>query len=74
MDFDYSLLVGKIKQEFKTQKKFSETLGIDNQRLSRILNNKATLPNSLAVRMMQTLGIENREASDYFFKLRVHKR
>ncbi len=74
MEFDYSLLVGRIKQEFKTQIKFAEALGIENQRLSRILNNKAALPNSLSVKMMQLLGIENEEAPDYFFKLRVHKR
>ncbi|WP_415287168.1 DUF739 family protein [Clostridium perfringens] len=71
MNFDYSKLKGKIKENFDTQDNFSKALGISRTSLSFRLNNHIDFTQSEIVKSCELLGLKNQEIVDYFFCLDV---
>lgn len=69
--FDYSKLRGRIKEYFKTETKFAETLGISNVQLSCLLNNKANWDQPLINKACMLLEILTIDIPVYFFTEKV---
>lgn len=67
MSFDYSKLLGKIKEVCKTQEKFAKEMGISRTTLSIKLNNKQDFDASEINRACNILGIRNTDIPFYFF-------
>ena len=65
--YDYSLLRGRIKKKFITNKAFSSALGIDPTSLSGKLNNKSYFTQDEIARACDLLSIDKSEVSEYFF-------
>lgn len=73
MNFDYSKLLGKIKEKFRTQGKFAIAMGIGLSSLNQRLNNKAEFSQNEIDRACILLGIGKEKISTYFFTLEVQK-
>lgn len=73
MVFDYSKLLGRIKECGFTQEMLAEEIGITKATMSLKLNNKAffTQPDIQKIRMV--LCIEQAEVGLYFFTPKVQK-
>ena len=67
MSFDYSCLLGKIKERCKTQDTFAEQLGIGKGTLSAKLNNKTDFNASEIFRACEILCIPTKSIPEYFF-------
>ena len=74
MEFDHALLVGRIKQFYKTQKMFAVAMGMNDQHLSRLLNNKADWGASDMYKAAKLLQIEEEDFVSFFLTKLVHKR
>ena len=72
-DFDYSLLIEKIRIKYATQDDFAKDLGIGRVSLSQRLNNKAQFRQNEMRRAAKCLGIEKADIPKYFFKQEVQK-
>lgn len=70
IEFDYALLRGKIKDEYKTFGKFASAMQISNSRMCFLLTNKSRWTDTLMWRAAKLLGIED-DLMTYFFKPRV---
>ena len=73
MNFDYSKLLGKIKEKFGTQGKFAIAMGVGLSSLNQKLNNKAEFSQNEMDRACELLGIGKEKLSTYFFTLEVQK-
>ena len=73
MRFDYSILRGRIKDEYKTLGRFAEVLGISFSTLSKLLNHKSHWTAELIMKSCQLLGIEVGQIGEYFFTLKYKK-
>ena len=71
MKFDYSKLLGKIKEKGLTQETLAKTIGITPGSVSEKLNNKANFKQKEIFRICQTLGISDGEVGEYFFTQKV---
>lgn len=71
MQFDYSKLLGRIKECGYTQEKLAEEIGLTKTTMSLKLNNKAffTQPEIFKIRLI--LRILDEEIVAYFFTLKV---
>ena len=69
--FDYSKLLGKIKEKGLTQVEFSKMIGISSTTLSLVFSNGAFLRQPTIIRACNVLGIDRKEISSYFFVLKV---
>ena len=73
MNFDYSKLLGKIKEVFDTQGKFAIAMGVGLSSLNQKLNNKAEFSQNEMKRACELLGVNENEIPVYFFTLEVQK-
>jgi len=71
MNYNYSKLLGKIKEVYGTQEKFAEALGIGRVSLSQRLNCKLEFSQNEMNRSIELLGLNKAEIPLYFFTLRV---
>lgn len=73
MAFDYSKLRGKIREIFKTQEKFANTMGLSTTSLSAKLNNKVEWKPSEIDKACELLKIDKEDIPVYFFTLEVQE-
>ena len=71
MQFDYSKLIGRIVEVFRTRRAFAKQLGLSDMVLSNRLGNKAEWSDREIVKSCELLGIPLEEAHNYFFTLKV---
>lgn len=71
--YDYSKLLGRIKECGFTQERIASEVGMSVSTLSFKLNNKAFFTQREIRKICDLLGIESTEIGLYFFTLRVQK-
>ena len=71
MEFDYSKLLGKIREVFGTQTAFATAIGISYQSMSDKLNNQSEFTSSEIFKSVKALKIPIRKIPLYFFTLKV---
>lgn len=71
MQFDYSKLLGRIKECGYTQEKLAEEIGITKATMSLKLNNKAFFTQPEIEKIRKILRISDEETGIYFFALKV---
>ncbi len=71
MEFDYSKLLGKIKELYGTQERFANRMGISMVTLSNKINNKSEFTQNQMTMACELLEIPLTTISDYFFKPKV---
>lgn len=71
MAFDYSKLLGKIKEVFGTQERFARAMGLSYASINKKLNNKVQWTQYEMSRALKLLGIEDKETAVYFFTPKV---
>lgn len=67
MQFDYSKLLGKIKECGYTQKSLSEAVGIGEGTMSLKLNNESSFGQKDMLKICEVLGISYLDIGAYFF-------
>ena len=73
MSFDYSNLLGKIKEVCGTQNNFAKKIGIGRVSLNHRLNNKLEFSQNEINRSVEVLGLRKEEIPVYFFNEKVQK-
>lgn len=73
IEFDYSKLIGKIKENFNNRKDFAKLIPLSLNSLSKKLNNKVPFTSLEIYNMVQVLNIEPSEISIYFYTVKVEK-
>ena len=73
MAYDYSKLLGKIKECGFTQETLAKHIGIGETSMCLKLNNKAYFKQTEIFLICEALGIETGEIGLYFFTLKVRK-
>jgi len=68
--YNYSKLLGKIKEVYNTQEKFALDLGIGRVSLSQRLNNKLEFTQNEMLESCKLLGVPKEKIPVYFFELR----
>ncbi len=71
MAYDYSKLLGKIKEKFIVQDDFARALGISRTSLSLKLNCRAQFNQTEIDRATELLDINSAEIPEYFFVKKV---
>ncbi|HJA24701.1 MAG TPA: DUF739 family protein [Candidatus Fournierella merdigallinarum] len=71
--FDYSKLLGKIKEIYKTQDAFAIALGIGRVSLSQRLNNRMDFSQNEIKKACELLGLAEGDIPAYFFTPKVQK-
>lgn len=65
--YDYSKLLGKIKETFSNQENFANALGISRTSLNLKLNGKSTFSQEEISRSIEVLDIPQKDLPEYFF-------
>lgn len=73
MKFDYSKLLGRIREYGFTQDRIALEIGVSASTLSCKLNNKAVFTQGEIKKICHLLKIETAEIGRYFFTLKVQK-
>lgn len=73
MQFDYSKLLGRIKELGYTQEDLADEIGISESTMSLKLNNRAVFTQPEIVRIRRALAIPNHQIGVYFFTPKVQK-
>lgn len=71
--FDYSKLIGKIKENFNNREDFAKLIPISLNSLSKKLNNKVPFTSVEIFNIMKILNIDFNEVSVYFYTIKVEK-
>ena len=71
MVFDYSKLLGRIKEKGLTQESLAKNIGITPGSMSEKLNNKANFKQKEIFAICRELDISVGEIGEYFFALKV---
>lgn len=71
MAYDYSKLLGKITEVYRTQERFAAAIGMSVRTLSLKLNNKVPFKQPEISLALNLLGISKSEVSSYFFTPKV---
>jgi DNA-binding Xre family transcriptional regulator len=74
MEFDYSKLLGRIKECGHTQEALAKEIGITESSMSLKLNDKARFKQIEIRAICKILDIQDNEIGSYFFAQRVRKR
>lgn len=69
--YDYSVLLGKIKEKYRTQAAFAAALGISGVTLNQKLNNKSEWTQEEMFKGLVLLGSGLGQVEEYFFTLKV---
>lgn len=73
MVFDYSKLIGKIKEKYNNRDDFAELIPLSSNSLSKKLNNKVPFDSIEIYKIIEILGIDASEIHMYFYTLKVEK-
>mgnify|MGYP003289495932 CR=1 FL=1 len=71
IEFDYSILEGRIKQYYDTQDKFANEIPMGRATLNLKLNNKSDFTSQNIKRISNLLNITDDEIGQIFFKAKV---
>jgi transcriptional regulator with XRE-family HTH domain len=66
-EYNYSCLLGKMRERGYTQQRLAKELGISETSLNFSLNNKRNFKQDEMIKAAQLLGIPQRELAKYFF-------
>lgn len=69
--YDYSKLLGRIIEKFKSQANFSEAIGLSERSLSRKLTGKVDFKQSEIAKVCKLLELTDTDIPSYFFTLKV---
>ena len=69
--FDYSKLLGRIKEKGLTLAEFAKMIGMSPTTFSLVLSNETFLRQPTIIRACNVLGIDRKEIPIYFFALKV---
>ena len=69
--YDYSKLLGKIKEKYGTQKEFAKALGVGNTSLSQRLNNHLEWTQDEMKKTMILFNEPLNKINEYFFTKKV---
>ena len=67
MNYDYSKLLGKIKEVFSNQENFANAIGISRTTLNLKLNGKGKFSQEEMAKSIEVLGIPQKDLPEYFF-------
>lgn len=73
MGFDYSRLLGRIKECGFTQKTLAEHIGITEGSMCLKLNNKSNFKHCEMLSICDALGVDTASVGSYFFTPEVRK-
>ena len=73
MQFDFSKLLGRIKEYGYTQERLAEEIGMTKTTISLKLNNKANFTQPEMEKIRKVLHIDIEEMGVYFFTLKVQE-
>lgn len=73
MEFNYSKLIGRIKEICGTQSNFAKAINISEKSLSNKLNNQKRWRQDQILLACDVLNIANEDIKTYFFTLKVQK-
>lgn len=73
MEFDYSKLIGRIKEKFNNRNEFAKLIKLSSNSLSKKLNNKVAFTSTEIYRILNVLDIDIKEVSLYFYVPKVEK-
>lgn len=65
--YDYSMLLGRMKERGFTQEKLAKALGISECSVNFSLNNKRNFRQDEILKMTEVLEIPGKKLEDYFF-------
>lgn len=71
MPFEYSKLLGRIKEKYGTQAKFAKAINISERSVSQKLNGKRSWRQDEIIRACEVLNIKEENISTYFFTINV---
>lgn len=71
MQYDYSKLMGKIVEVFKTQANFAEAIGLSSRSVSMKLNNKRPWTQPEIENAIKVLNEDEENIKDLFFRIKV---
>lgn len=71
--FDFSKLIGKIKEQYKNRNNFCIKIKLSSNSLSKKLNNKVPFTSPEIYRIVKVLGIDVKDIHIYFYTLKVEK-
>lgn len=71
--FNTGKLRGRIVEKYGTAIRFAEVVGSTNEFVSRYLNGKTTLTQTMMNKWIAALEIPDDEIADYFFETKVHE-
>lgn len=71
MAYDYSKLIGKIVEVYKTRYAFAKKMGWSSKTMSSKLNNKVLWRQDDIRKAITLLSIDPSEIGDYFFTMEV---
>lgn len=69
--YDYSKLIGRIIEKYKTRRDFAKALGLSMTSLSQKLNGKKGFSQKDILKWCELLDIDTEECGLYFFALKV---
>lgn len=69
MKYNYSRLLGKIKENYGTQENFAKALGIGRVSLSQRLNSKLEFSQNEINKSIELLGLDPLDIPAYFFSV-----
>ena len=67
MEYNYDKLIGKIVEKFRTQARFSASMGMSERTLSLKINNKIDFKQDEIIKACEILEIEHIDIPAYFF-------
>lgn len=71
MSFEYSKLLGRIKEKCGTQAEFAKAINISERSVSQKLNGKRSWRQDEIVRACEALDIKEESIPSYFFTMNV---
>jgi hypothetical protein len=71
LSYDYSKLIGRIKEKCGTQSAFSKQMGLSERTISLKLNNKIPFSQNEIHHAVSILGLKDSDIQRYFFALMV---
>lgn len=71
MPFEYSKLLGRIKEKYSTQANFAKAMNLSERSVSQKMNGKCGWKQQEMVRACKVLNIEVENIPEYFFTINV---
>lgn len=73
MEFDYSKLLGRIREYGYTQKTLANAIGMSVSQLNQCLKNRANFKHKMILAICKVLDIQTPEIGVFFYTLKTRK-